>query len=59
MKITVEDFNSKLEREDISKPTIEYKSLHQDSKYNGVRIVNFTTSKIWLLRARCFTQKPS
>jgi hypothetical protein len=52
MKIAVEDFNSKLQREDIFKLTIENKSLHQDSKYNGVRIVN-SHQKIWLLRARC------
>ena len=57
MKICVEDFNSKLEREDIFKLTIENKSLHQDSKYNGVRIVNFTTPKNLVLRARCsYTQ---
>ena len=36
MKIAVEDFNSKLEGEDIFKLTVENKSLHQDSKYNCV-----------------------
>jgi hypothetical protein len=45
MKIPVEEFHSKLDREDIFKPTVDNESLLQDSKYNGVRIVNFATSK--------------
>jgi hypothetical protein len=32
-------------REDVFKPTIGKESLHQDSNDNGVRIVNFATSK--------------
>jgi hypothetical protein len=46
MKILLEDFTAKLEREDIFKPTIGNGSLHQDSNANGVRIVNFTTSNL-------------
>jgi len=57
MKITVEDFNSKLEREDISKPTIENKSLHHDSKYNDVRIVNFTTPKYLVVKNTLFLHR--
>ena len=53
MKIILGDFNVKVDRENTFKPTIGYESLHQDSNDNGVRIVNFATSKIWLLRARC------
>ena len=45
MKILSGDFNAKLEREDIFKPTIWNESLHQDSNDNGARIVNFATSK--------------
>jgi hypothetical protein len=45
MKILLEDFNAKVGREKIFKPTIGNKSLHQDSNDNGVRIVNFDTSK--------------
>jgi len=33
-------------RENIFKPTNGNEGLHQDSNDNGVRIVNFTTSKI-------------
>ena len=39
------DFNAKVGRENIFKPTIGNESLHQDSKDNEVRIVNFATSK--------------
>src|SRR5215467_2791812 len=45
MKILLGDFNAKVGREDIFKPTIRNESLHQDSNDNGVRIVNFATSK--------------
>jgi hypothetical protein len=45
MKILLGDFNAKLGREDIFKPTIWNDSLHQDSNDNGARIVKFTTSK--------------
>jgi exonuclease III len=44
-KILLGDFNAKLGRDDIFKPTNENKSLHQDSNNNGVRIVNYATSK--------------
>jgi len=40
------DFNAKLGREHIFKPTIGNDSLHEDSNDNDVRIVNFATSKI-------------
>ena len=46
MKILLGDFNAKVGRENIFKPTIGNESLHQDSNDNGVRIVNCTTSKI-------------
>jgi hypothetical protein len=53
MKILLGDFNEKLGREDIFKPIIGQESLHLDSNENGVRLVNFATSNILLLRARC------
>ena len=43
IKILLGDFNAKVGRENIFKPTIGTESLHQDSNDNGVRIVNFTT----------------
>ena len=58
MKIVLGDFNEKVANENIFKLTIGNDSLHQDSNDNGVRIVNFATSKkIWLFRARCSRTK--
>jgi hypothetical protein len=45
MKILVGDFNAKVGREDIFKPIIGNESLHETSNDNGVRVVNFATSK--------------
>jgi len=45
IKIIFGDFNAKVGRETIFKPTIGNESLHQDSNDNGVRIVNSATSK--------------
>ena len=45
MKILLGDFNAKVGRENIFKPTIGNESLHQHSNDNGVRIVTFATSK--------------
>jgi hypothetical protein len=43
MKILLGDFNAKVGREDIFKPIIGNKSLHEASNDNGVRLVNFAT----------------
>jgi hypothetical protein len=45
MKILLGDFNAKVGMEDIFKPTIGNESLHEISNDNGVRVVNFVTSK--------------
>jgi len=45
MKIILGDFNAKVERDNIIKPTIGNESLHQDNNDNGVRIVTFASSK--------------
>jgi hypothetical protein len=44
MKILLEDFNAKAEREDIFKLIIGNESLHEANYDNGVRVVNFATS---------------
>ena len=54
MKFLLGDFNAKVGRENIFKPTIENESLHQDNNDNGVRIVNFATSKILFLKSTIF-----
>jgi exonuclease III len=45
MKILLGDFNARVSREDIFKPTIGNESLHEISNDNGIRVVNFATSK--------------
>jgi exonuclease III len=45
MKILSGDFNAKVGREDIFKPTIGNESSHEISNDNGVREVTFATSK--------------
>ena len=42
------------EGEDIFKPTNGNESLHQDSNYNGVRIVNFAISKNLVVKSTMF-----
>jgi hypothetical protein len=44
MKILLGDFNAKVGREDIFKPTIENESWHENSNDNGDGVVNFATS---------------
>jgi len=45
MKILLRHFNAKVRRENIFKPKIGNESLPQDSNDNGVRILNFASSK--------------
>jgi len=54
MKILLGDFNAKVGRENIFKPTIGNESLHQDSNDNGVRLVNFATSKNLVVKSTMF-----
>jgi hypothetical protein len=45
MKIFLGDFNAKVGREDIFKPTIENESLHETTNDNGVRVLKFANRK--------------
>jgi hypothetical protein len=54
MKMLLGDFNAKVGRKNIFKPTIGQKSLHQDSNDNGVRVVNFATSKNLVVKSTMF-----
>ena len=54
MKSLIGDFNAKLGRDDIFKPTVGNESLHQESNDNGVGIVNFTTSKNLVVKSTMF-----
>jgi hypothetical protein len=54
MKIIFSDFNVKVGRENIFKPTIGNESLHEISNDNGVRVVNFATSKNLAVKSTMF-----
>jgi endonuclease/exonuclease/phosphatase family metal-dependent hydrolase len=51
MKILLGDFNAKVGREDIFKPSVVNESLHE---INGVRLVNFATSKNLRVKSTMF-----
>jgi len=57
MKILLGDFNAKMGREIIFKPTIGQESLHQDSNDSGVRLVNFSTSKNLVVKSMMFPHR--
>jgi hypothetical protein len=48
------DFNAKVGREDIFKPIIGNESLHEATNDNGVRGVNFATSKNLIVKSTAF-----
>jgi len=57
MKNVFGDLNAKVWTENIFKPTIGKESLHQDSNDNGVRIVNFATSKNLVVKSTIFPHR--
>jgi hypothetical protein len=57
MKILLGDFNAKVGREDIFKPTIGNESWHEISNDNGVRAVNFVTSKSLVVKSTMFSHR--
>jgi hypothetical protein len=57
MKILLGDFNAKLGRENIFKLTAGNESLHADSNDNGVRVVNFATSKNLVVKSAMFPHR--
>jgi hypothetical protein len=52
MKILLGDLSAKVGREDIFKPKIGNESLHELSNDNGVRVVNFATSKNLIVKSK-------
>jgi exonuclease III len=50
-KILWGDFNAKVGKGDIFNPTIGNESLHEISKNNGVRVVNFATCKNLIVKS--------
>jgi hypothetical protein len=54
MKILLGDFNAKVGRGDIFKPSIGIESLYEISNDKGVRLVNFATSKNLRVKSTMF-----
>jgi hypothetical protein len=57
MKILFGDFNAKVEREDIFKLTVGNGCFHEASNDNGVRVVNFATSKNLVVKSTMFPHR--
>jgi hypothetical protein len=57
LKILLGDFNAKVGRENIFKPTIRNESLHEISNDSGVRVVNFATSKTLVVKSTMFPHR--
>jgi hypothetical protein len=57
MKILLGDFIAKVRREDIFKPRIGNESFHETSDDNGVRVVNFATSKNLVVKSTMFPHR--
>jgi hypothetical protein len=55
--ILLGDFNAKVGREDIFKPTIGNESLHESSHDNGVRLINFATSKNFTVKSTMLSHR--
>jgi len=54
MKILLGDFNAKVGRENVFKPTTGNESLHQHSNDSGVRTVTFATLKNLVIKSTMF-----
>jgi endonuclease/exonuclease/phosphatase family metal-dependent hydrolase len=57
MKILLGDFNAKVGREDIFKPTIGNESSHKIINDNGVRAVIFATSRNLVIKNTMFPHR--
>jgi hypothetical protein len=57
MKILLGYFDAKVGREDIFKSTIGNESLHEISNDNGVKLVNFATSKNLRIKSAMFPHR--
>ena len=54
MKILLSNFNAEVERKDIFWPTIGNESVHPESNDNGIRLMNFATSKNLIVKSTKF-----
>jgi hypothetical protein len=54
MNILLGDFNAKLGKEDIFKPTVGNESLHKINDGNGVIVADFDTSRNLIVKSTMF-----
>jgi hypothetical protein len=57
MKIFLGDLNAKVGWEDIFIQTIENENLREGTKYNGIIVVNFATSKNLIVKSTLFPHR--
>jgi hypothetical protein len=57
VEILLDDFSAKVGREDTFKPTTGNESSHVINKDNGIRIVNFATSKNLVVKSTMFPHR--
>jgi exonuclease III len=57
MKILLGDVNAKVGRENVFRPTFGNESLHEINNDSGVRIVNFATSKNFVIKSTMFLHR--
>ena len=57
VRMLLRDFNAKVRRENIFKPTIGQEILHQYINDNGVRLVNFATSQNLVVKSTKFPHR--
>jgi len=57
IKIILEDFNAKVDKEDIDKPTTGNESLQNETNNNGIKMTQFAISKGTNVRSTKFPHK--
>jgi len=57
IKIILGDFNAKVGKEDIYKPTTGNESLHNETNNNGIKMIQFAISKGFNVRSTTFPHK--
>jgi hypothetical protein len=57
IKIILGDFNAKVGKESIHKPTIGNESLYDETNNNGIKVIQFAISKVLNVRSTIFPHK--